>query len=190
MRVMVTAHRPPKIGGYQTPNTTEQWVRANLRATLAGLLERHPDLTAVTGMALGGDQIFAEVCIELGIPFTAAVPFAAQPSRWPDATKALYHRLLKKAAKVVIVDEIASYHSDTFGGKMALRNKWGLDHSDLLVAIWDGTPGGTANTVKMARKRGRKILRIDPRAGSVGIEESEAEDDGFDVLEMFGAEEG
>jgi uncharacterized phage-like protein YoqJ len=189
MRVMVTAHRPPHLGGYQTPNPTEQWVRDNLRVVLGGLQGREPELVGVTGMALGGDQIFADICIELGIPFIAVVPFKGQESRWPEASQARYNALLRKAKKVVIVDEIPSYHSDKFGGKMALRNKWMVDHSDQALAVWDGSEGGTGNAVTFLRKKGRKILRLDPAARTVGLDvvsRPEDIDEGPDVFDMFG----
>jgi len=85
------------------------------------------------------------------------------------------------------VDEIPSYHSDKFGGKMALRNKWMLDHSDKTIAVWNGDDGGTGNTVKQARSRRRKILRVDPRAFTVTVETPPEEQPG--VLEMFGADD-
>lgn len=186
MKVMVTGHRPPGIGGYQTPNPTEQWVRTNLRAILSGLKERDPKLKGVTGMALGVDQIFAELCIELGIPFIAAVPFKDQGSRWPEQSRAHYLELLSKAEKVIIVDEIPAYHSDHFGGKMAMRNKWMVVHSKLTIAVWDGSGGGTQNAVKLARRKGRKIVRLNPRTLEVTTEKPAPRDKGPDVFDMFG----
>lgn len=165
MKVMCTGHRPLKIGGYDTPNPTEQWVRGTLHQTLASLLERHPKLHGLTGMALGTDLLFAEECKRLGIPYTAAVPFAGQEKRWPEASQNRYRMLLKAAEEVVVVDEIPKYHSDHFGGKMVLRNKWLVDHSKLTIAVWDGSgKGGTANAVQMAQKKRRKVLVFDPRA--------------------------
>lgn len=186
MKVMVTGHRPPKIGGYQTPNPTEQWVRSNLRAVLEGLQKRNPKLEAITGMALGTDQVFAEVCIELGIPFTAAVPFQDQGSRWPARSQEYYRELLAKAKKVVIVDEIPRYHSDRFGGKMSMRNKWMVDQSNLTIAVFDGSNGGTAHAVQLARRKGRKIIRLDPRTLEVTSEKPTTKGKGPDVFDMFG----
>lgn len=184
-RVMVTGHRPPGIGGYQTPNPTEQWVRSTLRSILEGLKNRHPDLEGVTGMALGVDTIFAEVCIDLEIPFIAAVPFAGQERRWPEESQVRYNTLLKAAKQVVIVDEIKSYHSDRFGGKMHLRNKWMVDHSKLTIAVWDGSDGGTAGAVNMARKRNdRKILIADPIQRTTRVENPKAEEN--PIKDMFG----
>ena len=135
-------------------------------------------------MALGVDTIFAEVCLELEIPFIAAVPFQDQGNRWPEVSQIRYNTLLKTAKKVVVVDEIAEYHSDHFGGKMALRNKWMVDHSTLTIAVWDGSSGGTEGAVKMSRKKNQKILFLDPRRRTTCVENPKVEENL--ILEMFG----
>ena len=41
---------------------------------------------------------------------------------------------------------------------MQLRNQYMVDNSDLVLAIWNGKEsGGTWNTIKYARKQGKKI---------------------------------
>ncbi len=185
MKVMVTGHRPPAIGGYRTPNPTEQWIRNNLRLLLRGMKERNPDLEAITGMALGADQIFAEVCIELEIPFIAAVPLEGQESKWPSESRARYDQTISKAKKVVVVDKIRSYHSDRFGGKLALRNKSMVDHSDKAIAVWDGSDGGTANCVQLLLRKGRKFVQLDHKSSTVLIKDP-GRDAGPDVFDLFG----
>ena len=187
MKVMVTGHRPTKTGGYQTPNPTEQWVRANLRNILTGLQKKHRELIGITGMALGVDTIFAEVCIELKIPFIAAVPFEDQGNRWPQESQDHYKKVLAQARQRVVVDQIAKYHSDHFHGKMLQRNQWMLDNSRLTIAVWNKSPGGTANTVMLARKLRRKILMLNPKDFVVDLEKPAPKPkEGLSVLEMFG----
>lgn len=185
MRVMVTAHRPQKLGGFTYPNPTEHWVRVNLRAVLAKMKAKHPHLEGITGMALGGDQIFAEVCIELSIPFTAAVPFRGQENRWPTSSQDAYRSLLGRAKEVVIVDEIPEYFVESFGGKMAVRNVWMIDHSETAIGVWDGSDGGTGNAVKELLRRGRKLARLDPLTRTISIEQPP--DEGPTIFDLFGA---
>jgi len=45
---------------------------------------------------------------------------------------------------------------------MQRRNEWMVDHSDKVLAVWDGSNGGTGNCVAYARSIGREIIRIDP----------------------------
>jgi uncharacterized phage-like protein YoqJ len=35
---------------------------------------------------------------------------------------------------------------------MQIRNEWMVDHCDLLVALWDGSPGGTGNCIRYAKR--------------------------------------
>lgn len=186
MRVMITGHRPPKIGGYRTPNPTEQWVRSMLHKILEGMLRKDPDVTAISGMALGADTIFVEECLALGIPFIAAVPFEDQDNRWPEESRKYYRVLLTKAKKVVYVDQVASYHSDHFAGKMNERNRWMVDHSNQAIAVWDGSKGGTGNTVDLLRYKERKVLRLNPSTFESSVMEPEPDEDL--VGGMFGAD--
>lgn len=156
MVVAFTGHRPNKLGGYG-PSATQDRVRAKLREVLGGLRPTW----GISGMALGVDQWAAEVCVEMQVPFTAAVPFNGQESRWPEDSQRRYRELLAKASDVVVVSD-GGYEA----WKMQRRNQWMVDNADVLVAVWDGSPGGTANCVKYARDtRGRckSIVSFDPR---------------------------
>jgi uncharacterized phage-like protein YoqJ len=46
--------------------------------------------------------------------------------------------------------------------KMQVRNEWMVDSSDGVVALWNGTAGGTANCVRYAEKVGRPIDNLWP----------------------------
>lgn len=183
MKVMITAHRPQKLGGFKLPNPTEHWVRLNLRAVLAKMQVKYPDIEGITGMALGGDQIFAELCLELRIPFIAAVPFRGQENRWPPSSQDAYRSLLGRAKEVVVVDELPDYRSESFGAKMALRNVWMVDNSEKAIAVWDGSEGGTGNAVKEILRRGRKLARLDPQTRMFSIEQ--VPDEGPTVFDLF-----
>lgn len=152
--VAFTGHRPNKLGGYD-PNSPlnlkiKEAIRKELKAT-------HPVYKAISGMALGVDQWAAEICLELHIPFIAAVPFIGQEKAWPKQSQDKYNELISKADMVEIVCE---------GGyaawKMQKRNEWMVDNSTILIAVWDGTDGGTANCFKYAEKKGKTIIRINP----------------------------
>jgi uncharacterized phage-like protein YoqJ len=153
MIIGVTGHRPDKLGGYR-PNETQMKVR---QAITAKLVELKPE-KLVTGMALGVDQWAAEACIFLGIPFIAAVPFEGQHLAWPAESQQRWLDLIAKAAEVV---HVCSPGYAVW--KMQTRNKWIVDHCDLLLGVWDGTPGGTKNCLDYADKKGRQRVVIDPR---------------------------
>lgn len=151
MIVGITGHRPDKLGGWRTPNKVQTQVRAALTDVLA---ELRPALL-VSGMALGVDQWAAEACIALGIPFRAAVPFQGQESMWPPLAQERYRSLLKQAVDVIVVCE-----GEYKPWKLQRRNEWVVDHIDLLVAVWDGSRGGTGNCVGYAASIERPVRRV------------------------------
>jgi uncharacterized phage-like protein YoqJ len=151
-------HRPDKLwigdyAGHNPLNPLRAWLKSRTRDKLQALRPIH----AISGMAIGYDQDFAEVCIDMGVPFIAAVPFEGQERRWPPTAQQHYRKLLRLAYEVVVVCE---------GGyerwKMQARNEWVVDHSSDLVAAFDGSQGGTANTINYANKVRCEIHRIDP----------------------------
>lgn len=50
-----------------------------------------------------------------------------------------------------------------WGKKAAyLRNRVIVEHSDWVIAFWDGKSPGTAITVRLAREAGKKVIIISP----------------------------
>ena len=163
MKASVTGHRPEKIGGYNPMNEVRVALRKAMRTKL---IELAPE-EAVSGMALGIDQDFVSVCIDLGIPFVAAVPFLGQESEWPLESQRIYFQLLDRAIRIETICE-PGYAP----WKMQKRNEWMVDYigeDGRVIAVWDGSPGGTGNCVRYAEKVGRKIVRIDPDAVVSGL---------------------
>lgn len=155
MIVCFTGHRLGKIGGFK-PCSTHEWLK---QRTKEALLLLKPS-EAISGMALGFDQLAAEACIELGIPFVAAVPFETQFMAWPWPSQQAYATLLNKAVRVHIVDPVSPTTHWEAAQKLHNRNHWMVDNSDEVIAAWDGTKGGTQECVKYAEKAGRVIHRI------------------------------
>ncbi len=162
--VCATGHRPEKLGGYDPQNP----LRDRLRYLMQGRLVQLEPARAVSGMALGWDQDFATVCIALSIPFVAALPFAGQCARWPPESRRFYDVLLAKAAEIVTVctlEEGERITNSWVSAAMQRRNEYMVDvigDRGVVLAGWDGSPGGTANCIWYAKRLGRMIVRIDP----------------------------
>src|SRR5688572_9535024 len=154
MIIAVTGHRPNKLGGYRVPNPHYNSIMTGLDRVL---LELQPT-RVIVGMALGVDQWMAELCIFNGIPFIAAIPFLGfeEGGHWYESNIRKYRSLLAAAEQVVAVSD-PPYEPY----KMQRRNEWMVDHCDLLLAVFDGTPGGTANCVNYAQQVRRAVRRID-----------------------------
>lgn len=148
-----TGHRPNKLGNeYQMVGPYSDFIRKEIKAIL---LHDKPNVI-ISGMALGVDMIFAQCGIDLGIPVIAAIPFKGQESKWPFKSIRVYQNIL---ANKLVCQKIVS-EGDYSAAKMQTRNEWMVDNCDVLVAVWDGTPGGTGNCVKYAESKNKKILYI------------------------------
>lgn len=142
MILAATGHRPDKLGGYGAAAVAKVD-----RCALAWLTTLDPS-KVISGFALGWDQSVARAAIELGIPLVAALPGPWQASKWPPASQAEWRRLIVLASEVVMVCN-GPYTS----AAMQVRNEWMADHCDALLALWDGTPGGTANCLRYFTQR-------------------------------------
>lgn len=147
MRLAVTGHRPDKLGGYGR----EAWNR--LVEVAKGEIERLKPELVITGMALGWDQAIARACVSLEIPFDAYIPFAGQATVWPQEAQDLYYALLRNARNKQVICPGKYAH-----WMMQARNVAMVDNCDQLLALWNGTKGGTENCVKYANKMGIPVI--------------------------------
>jgi len=148
MIVAFTGHRLKKVGNL------EDKIKGAIKAALTQL----QPISAISGMAVGVDTWAAQVCTELQIPFNAYLPFPQQAKVWPPHAWITWIELLREATSVHFISK-AEYSAVG----MQKRNEAMVDDCHLLVAVWDGSPGGTANCVEYAKKVGRRILYINPR---------------------------
>lgn len=147
-RICATGHRPQKLCTWeQYPIALER-----LKALAVAVLIKYQPRVAISGMALGWDTGFALAAIELGVDLVAVVPCEGQESRWKPEQQALYRDILNKAVEVQVLAK--SYSPQV----MQDRNKWMVDHADLVAALWDGSNGGTKNCIEYATQQNREIL--------------------------------
>ena len=151
--VACSGHRPPKIGGYVLPNPTYNSICLQTENILKELQPEY----CITGMCIGYDFWFANVCNFLNIPYLAAIPFEGQENLWSNKDKIIYKKLLAKAKDVVMVST-GSYAPN----KMQIRNEYLVDNSDILLACFNGQQnGGTYNCINYAKSKNKQITYID-----------------------------
>lgn len=149
MIIAGTGHRPNKLGGYGN-DVFESLIQL---ATLA--LEKYEPARVISGMALGWDQALAQAAINLSVPFDAYVPFTGMDAKWPTSSQQYYLSLLCNAREVV---ECSPPGYSAY--KMQVRNERMVDDCDLLLALWDGSTGGTANCLKYAVTQQRPVKNL------------------------------
>ena len=115
----------------------------------------------ITGMALGVDMYAAEIVLDLKskyphITLESAIPCETQAIKWSVASRERYYNIAAKCDKETMLQR--EYTPDC----MDKRNRYMVDHADYILAVWNGCPSGTGNTVRYAHKKGKSIIVINP----------------------------
>jgi len=145
MKALITGHR------YITPSWNRQ-----ISYLIDLALERNVTEFLV-GMALGTDQVAAEILAHRKLNWTAVIPCADQAALWKPRQKSNYKKLLAIAPKTITLYPTYSR------GVMQARNLWMVKRSQLCLAVWSGNDsGGTALTVSMAKDHNLTIIQFNP----------------------------
>lgn len=115
--------------------------------------------TFYCGMANGFDIIAGEYIalvkrVNKSIKLIGVVPYVGQEKGWSAEWQQRYRDLLAECDEVVTLNE--SYSKWVFDE----RNRYMVDRSRYVLTYFDGTKGGTGNTVKYAVKNGRDVFNI------------------------------
>lgn len=148
-----TGHRPEKL------MITEEQMRERLESALVQAV-CDGFTTYLSGMAKGTDLVAAEIvlCLRENDPrlkLVCAMPFEGFGQHWTDGWTERMRHVLENADSVHYVSK--TYSSAVF----QQRNRWMVDHSERVIAIFTGERGGTKNTLDYARRKGVERIIID-----------------------------
>ncbi len=105
--------------------------------------------TALCGMALGSDHVFAVQALRHSMKLIAYVPFPEQPDQWGERDKVQYRDLLERA------DEVRTFHERYDPRAYRDRDFAMVDDADLMIAAFNGNMRtGTGMTVSYGYRRG------------------------------------
>ncbi len=151
-----TGHRPRDLYTYESEETVYGKVRSAVDGAVA---DGYTDF--LCGGCVGGDFLFADAVIlaraarpDLPIRLHLCLPCRDQAVKWSREDRDRYSGYLEVADSVVCLAE--AYDA----GCMARRNRYMVDRSSLLIAAFNGAPGGTAYTVRYARQCGLRIVSL------------------------------
>ncbi len=158
-----TGHRPNKLQfGYNENH--EDCI--NLKLRLAAAIEEMRGkgvTTFLSGMALGTDIWCAEIVLDLRraypgdvIRLMAVLPYENQADNWSEKYRERYFDILARCDDVIILQ--AHYTKDC----MFKRNRYLVDSSAHVIAVYNGKKGGTQYTVNYAINKGLDLMIIDP----------------------------
>lgn len=194
-----TGHRPDKIAESHAAYEAEGY-HDKLKALAVQLIRRIQALALATGrevrgisgMALGWDQALADAFRECGLWWTAALPCDGQDSRWPAAARERWRMLCDSAAERHVVCP-GPYRE----GVLQARNEWMAKRAGYTLALYDGTPGGTANYLRANKSPVFNVWKVWARTYRVwdwygalralGLEQRDGWDEN-DVLRAVGIE--
>ena len=144
-RVCFTGHRPEKL------HSSEAAIVDGLEAAINDAIQQGYR-TFLTGMARGVDIWAGEIVLRLkrthpDLHIICALPYPGFDLRWGQEWQKRYQAILQSADLIRTVCPAyspASFHR---------RNEWMVDHSALVIAVFNGKDGGTKNTIEYAQKK-------------------------------------
>ncbi len=103
-------------------------------------------------MAYGVDIWAAEIVLRLKdsthpeLHLVAAIPYPGFDEAWEVNWRQRYRQLLSRAEYVKVLEP--TFSRDAY----QKRNEWMVSHSAKVIAVYNGQPGGTRNTIRYARQ--------------------------------------
>lgn len=165
-----TGHRPRKLP-WRYDETDPRCVKLKrVIAVLIAELTNSGVTDYYSGMADGADIFLSQAVLNLrkdalGLKLHCILPCDGQAEQWPTAAQERYYTILDQADTVSFVCH--QYQE----GCMLKRNRRLVDSAAFLLAVYNGEwRGGTAATVRYAKKQGRGIIIVDPATQELTFE--------------------
>lgn len=151
-RCCFTGHRPEKLYRPEREITIE--LESEIRQAI-----KDGYVTFITGMARGVDLWAGEIVLRIReeghpIHLICACPFPGFEESWSMAWKKRYHAVISAADLVLFISP--KYNRGCF----QIRNEWLVNHSARVIAVFNGQPGGTRNTIDYAMRQEVPVVQI------------------------------
>lgn len=151
-RCCFTGHRPEKLV------RSEKALRDDLESEIRKAFAEGYSVF-ISGMARGVDIDAAEIVLQLreaGHPvrLICASPFAGFEESWDKEWQRRYNAVMESADLVRFVSPKYSR------GCFQIRNEWMVNHSSRVIAVFNGQPSGTRNTIDYAVRQGIPVCTI------------------------------
>src|SRR6266487_633569 len=157
-RIGVSGHQ--QIGDETTFKFVSQHLRELLTLYKEQAFQRGHQIVAYSSLAVGADQLFAQTALDLDIPLEAVIPCAHYEELYTSA-EALdaYRHLLN------LCQHVHSFSEKPCSEEVFLHaGYWIVDHSDMLIFIWNGRPpmgkGGTGDIATYARLKNLPYVHL------------------------------
>lgn len=160
-----SGHRPTKLPyGYDEEHPNCLALKLKLAVEIEQMRKKGVT-TFLIGMAQGPDIWCAEIVLDLKqaypdteIKLIAVLPFEGQADRWHEEYRERYFNILARA------DDVVTLQAHYTKGCMQKRNRYLVDSSAHMIAVYNGQKGGTQFTVDYAVQKGLDIVIFNPDA--------------------------
>ena len=159
-----TGHRPQKLQIQSEKDGQALQIKKMLREEiLKALDEGYTEF--ISGMVLGTDLWAAEIALHIKLIYNiwnkdirlyAAIPFLGQDNTWPEDVRERYYNVLNRCDGIFCLSETIS--NDAY----LRRNDFMVEHAAKLIAVYNGSEGGTDYTIKKAKQKGIDITLLLP----------------------------
>lgn len=171
LHIGLTGHRPSKLGGYDISTPSYQKLQKDLEQYILHQLETHDIVVGHSGLALGADTIWSKAILSMRekhpgrVQFHAEIPFMSQHSKWFKKSDIdFWHEQVETADDSTVYADFKTEVTNAQAGKaLNDRNIGMINHSDVMLALWDGSKSGTGNAVNYSRSVDKHIQFIDPK---------------------------
>lgn len=115
----------------------------------------------ISGMTLGFDIMCSRIVLDLKekypfITLECALPYYDQDKYWSLGDKIIYKNILERA------DKVRCIYDHYTRGCMRERNRYMVNSSSMVIALFDNIAGGTEKTIAYAKKQGKYVVIIPP----------------------------
>jgi 8-oxo-dGTP pyrophosphatase MutT (NUDIX family) len=165
LRIGVSGHQ--QIGDEATVEFVSQQIHELLSKFQHLRREHDQDVIAYAALAIGTDRLFVKAALELGIPVEVIIPCSQYEEIYDSPeVREEYHSLLARCRQVHELP-FQECSEDAY----LAAGHWIVDHTDLMILVWNGYPaggkGGTADIASYARLIRCPFIHINPRLRTV-----------------------
>lgn len=156
-----TGHRPGQlpVGGEESAPEMQALIRS-LEREISRAVETGVT-TFYAGGAAGFDTLAAEAvlrqkAINPALRLCLALPGETPPLQWSARQKQRYDAILSAADEIYVAPADAAFPN----ARYHLRNRYMVDHANLVIAYLAANSGGTRSTVAYAKKKGLPVVNL------------------------------
>lgn len=156
-----TGHRPQKVPWLNNKKDKRYaTLKQNLKLHIISAIENGYKIF-ICGMAIGFDMLCAEMVLKIKKTYPEIELICALPCK--NQTKLWLKKDIKRYLKIIKYADFVRCKFEKYNNFcMQERNKFMINNSSLCIALYDGTSGGTKNTITYAKQKGLNIILINP----------------------------